>query len=227
MLLRSRILLERSTRWLLRNRRRPLDIAAAISQFAPGTRAIAEALPRLLGPAERAAVGAQAAELEAAGAPSALAQRIAHAEPLVPALDIVELATANELDPVAAAEVYFALGSRLELHWLRDQIIALPREKRWDAMARAALRDDVYAEQAALAGEVLRGGLDGQTPRQRVEVWLAENAAPVERCLQVVAELRAAGPPDLARLSVVVREVRNLITTAGAREPDRAPAVGS
>jgi glutamate dehydrogenase len=171
-------------------------------------------------------VRAHGAELEAAGAPPSLAARIAQAEALVPALEIVELATTSELDAVAAAEVHFALGSRLELHWLRDQIIALPRETRWDAMARAALRDDVYAEQGALTAEVLRGGIEGQTPRERVEAWLSENAAAVERCLQVVAELRAAGPPDLARLSVVVREVRNLITTAGAREPaaERAPA---
>jgi glutamate dehydrogenase len=226
MLLRSRVLLERSTRWLLRKRPRPLDIAATIALIASGARAIAEALPSLLGPGEREAVRAHAAELEAAGAPPGLAQRVAQAEALVPALEVVELATATGLDPVAAAEVYFTLGSRLELHWLRDQVIALPRETRWDAMARAALRDDVYAEQGALTAEVLRGGLDGRTPGQRVEAWLAENAAAVERCLQVVAELRAAGPPDLARLSVVVREVRNLITTAAARErtPEPAPA---
>jgi glutamate dehydrogenase len=218
------VLLERSTRWLLRNRRRPLDIAATIAQLAPGARAIAATLPRLLGPGERDAVRAHAAELEAAGTPRLLAERIAQAEALVPALELVELATANDLDSAAAAEVYFSLGTRLELQWLRDQIIALPRETRWDAMARAALRDDVYAEQAALTAEVLRGGLDGQSPRERVDAWLAENAPAVERCLQVVGELRAAGPPDLARLSVVVREVRNLITTAAAREAASEPA---
>ena len=36
MLLRARILLERATRWLLRNRRRPLDIAAAVARYAAG-----------------------------------------------------------------------------------------------------------------------------------------------------------------------------------------------
>ena len=41
MLLRARILLERATRWLLRNRRRPLDIAATIARYAPGATALA------------------------------------------------------------------------------------------------------------------------------------------------------------------------------------------
>ena len=47
MLLRSRILLERTTRWLLRHRRRPLDIAETVARYAPGTAAVAEALPTL------------------------------------------------------------------------------------------------------------------------------------------------------------------------------------
>ena len=56
---------------------------------------------------------------------------------------------------ISAADVYFSLGARLELQWLRDRIVALSRETRWEAMARAALRDDVYGEQAALTAEVL------------------------------------------------------------------------
>jgi glutamate dehydrogenase len=219
MLLRSRVLLERSTRWLLRNRRRPLDIAATISQFAQGVAAVSEALPTLLGAAESEPARGEAAELAKAGVPPDLAERVAHLEALVSALDIVETARSSGVDVVSAARVHFVVGTRLELHWLRDQIVALPRDTRWDAMARAALRDDVYAEQAALTAEVLRGA-DGGTPDERVVAWLSHNKAPVERCLLVLTDLRAGGPPDLARLSVAVREVRNVINAAAAPEPE-------
>jgi glutamate dehydrogenase len=218
MMLSARVLLERSTRWLLRNRRRPLDIAATIAHFAPGARAVSEALPTLLGQAEREAARFETGKLETAGVPSAVAGLVAHLEALVPALDIIEVAGAAGIEVRTAAEVYFALGTRLELPWLRDQIIALERDTRWDAMARAALRDDVYAEQAALTAEVLRAGADGRSPRERVEAWLEANQGAVERCVQVLTEIRAAGPPDLARLSVAVREVRNLINAAAASE---------
>ena len=63
MLLRSRILLERTTRWLLRHRRRPLDIAETVARYAPGAAAIAEALPTLLG-----ASGIEEAKARAQGA---------------------------------------------------------------------------------------------------------------------------------------------------------------
>ena len=158
MLLRARILLERATRWLLRNRRRPIDIAATVARYAPGAAALAEALPALLGPSELEVARAKAAALAEVGVPPELAQRVAHLEALVPTFELVEIAAATELDVAAAAEVYFALGARLELHWLRDRIVDLPRETRWEAMARAALRDDVYSEQAGLTAEVLRSG---------------------------------------------------------------------
>jgi glutamate dehydrogenase len=210
------VLLERSTRWFLRNRRRPLDIAATIARFTPGAAAIAEALPTLV-PLDPRGV----AELTAAGVPAGLAGRIAQIEELVPTLDIVEISDAVGLDPVSTAHVYFALGERLELHWLREQIVALPRETRWDAMARSALRDDVYAEQAALTADVLGAGSNGLAPDERVATWLAHNAVAVDRCLSVISELRNSGPLDVARLSVAVREVRNLINAAAA--PAAAP----
>ncbi len=217
MLLRARILLERATRWLLRNRRRPLDIAATVARYAPGAAALAEALPALLGHSELDAARAKAAKLADAGVPAGLAQRVSHLEALVPTFELVEIAAASELEVAAAAEIYFALGARLELHWLRDRIVDLPRETRWEAMARAALRDDVYSEQAGLTAEVLRAGVGA-------ERWLRENAAAVERSLQVLADIRTGGTLDLARLSVAVREMRNLIHSSGTPQPAAQPA---
>jgi glutamate dehydrogenase len=78
-------------------------------------------------------------------------------------------------------------------------------------MARAALRDDVYAEQAALTGVVLASG-------QTVEQWLAANKGAADRTLQVLADIRAGSSLDLARLSVAVRELRNLIQSSSAAE---------
>ena len=217
MLLRARILLERATRWLLRNRRRPIDIAAAVARYASGAATLAEALPTLLGPSELEAALARAEGFADVGVPPELARRVAYLETLVPTLDLVEIAGAAEVDVTSAAAVYFALGARLELHWLRDRIVDLPRETRWEAMARAALRDDVYSEQAGLTAEVLRAGAG-------VELWQAENASAIERSLQVLSDIRSGGTLDLARLSVAVREIRNLIHSSGTQEPAAQPA---
>ncbi len=218
----ARILLERAARWILRNRPRPLDVEGIVARFAPGADELAGAVPGLLGESEAAAARAKAEALVGAGVPDELAARVAHLEALVPALDLVELADRSGLDLVAAATVYYELGARLELHWLRDRIVALPRGTRWEAMARAALRDDVYAEQAALAGAVVGTCTEGD-PRERVETWLDRHAAAAERCLRVLADIRSGGGLDLARLSVGVRELRNLIASSGVAERREEP----
>ena len=215
MFLRGRILLERTARWLLRNLPRPLDVEAAIERFAPGLAALTELLPGMLGEAEASTARALADELGHAGVPRLLASRVAHLVALVPSPDLVRIAEATGLSVAAVAQAYCALGARLELWWLRERIVALPRDSRWAAMARAALRDDVYVEQAALTSEVMSAHSDGVAPLTRVDEWITLNRDGVDRCLRVLADIRTGGAVDLARLSVAVREIRNLIQATG------------
>ncbi len=215
MFLRGRILLERTARWLLRNLPRPLDVEAAIERFAPGLAELSELLPGMLGEAEAATARALADELAAAAVPRQLASRVAHLVALVPSPELVRIAESTGLEVASVAQAYCVLGSRLELWWLRERIVALPRDSRWASMARAALRDDVYVEQAALTAEVMNARSDGVAPLARVDEWIALNREGVDRCLRVLADIRTGGAVDLARLSVAVREIRNLIQASG------------
>jgi glutamate dehydrogenase len=209
MLLKVRVLHERVTRWLLRNRPRPIDIAAAITRYAPAVGALVASAGDVVCAADRAAARRVADGLVDAGVPKELAERIGHLDSLLPALDIVEAADATGLGFDEVAGVYFAIDDRLELHALRGLIAALPREERWDALARRALWEDLMSEHRALAISVLRSS---DVPvAERLPAWTARNAAPVERCVQVLADVRSGGSADLATLSVAVRELRNLI----------------
>ena len=219
MLLKGRVLLERATRWLLRNRPRPLDIAAAISHFGPGTKALAAAAGDVLCAPDREAARRATEEFVAAGVQRSLAGRVGHLESLLPALDLVEVAAATGLSFEEVTAVYFAIDDLLKLHSLRERIAALPREERWEALARRALWEDIQSEHRALTADVLQESENGAVA-ERVGTWTAHNAAAVERCMQVLADVKGGDASDLATLSVAVREIRNLIeaTTAPARE---------
>jgi glutamate dehydrogenase len=196
-----------------------------VPRYAPGFAELVERLPELLGPSALEEATGRGKALTDVGVPAELAGRMSRLLSLVPAPDIVEIAAASGLDVASVAETYFGLGEQLELQWLRDRIVSLPRDTRWDAMARAALRDDVYAEQAGLTAAVVRSRVDGQPAPERVERWLAQNAAAVERSRQVLSEIRSVGALDLARLSVAVRELRNLIQSSGSAHQGAEPPV--
>jgi glutamate dehydrogenase len=219
MLLEGRKLVERATRWLVRSRPRPLDIAAEIDRFAPGAALLAETLQGVLHGADRTALEQAAARYVRAGVPEELATRVAGLGALFSALEIVDVAgvTGAPLEVVAA--VYHAIGARLQLQWLRDEITALPRDNRWQTLARAALRDELYGVHSALAREALETGPPGLDAEARAEAWHAQSRAGVDRALQVLSDIRMGGLSSLETLSVALREVRNLIQSGARAAP--------
>jgi glutamate dehydrogenase len=204
---------------VLRRRRPPLDVAGEVERFTAGVGSLSSHLPELLSPIELDAHRHVVDRLRSAGVPSELATRVAGFDPLGSALDIVEMAEEAGESVEAVAAVYFALGDRLQLHWLRDQIEALPRDNRWHTLARTALRDDLYAQERAITADVVRVSAPGDAPDARIASWIARNDAAVRRATQLIADVKAGGAPELATLSVVLRESHNLIQSASASPP--------
>jgi len=210
MLLDGGRLIVRATLWLLRNRRHLADVSATIARFKPGIEALAALLPAALADGERAGFEQVQARFAQAGVPGALAARVASFDVLPAAFDLVEVAEALGRDVAAAARAYFALGGRLELPWLRERFATLPSESHWQALAKAALRDELAGLQRQLAADVLRGAAGGGDAQQAIGAWEESNRALLERLRQVNADLRAQKTLDLAMASVAMRELRNI-----------------
>ena len=213
MLQETRKLVERAARWLLRNRPRPLDIERDIEHFAAGAAAFRDGLRDVVAASSRDAIDAAAAGFVERGVPEDLAAEVACCDDLLSALAVVEVAAGAAIPVEAAASVYFELGEKLDLHWLRDRIAALPRDNRWQALSRAALRDDLYAQLSALTLDSLRLDTGGAAPAGRVDAWLRQNRIPVARCRQIVGDLMNAGQTDFTMLSVAMGEIRTLRQT--------------
>jgi glutamate dehydrogenase len=130
----------------------------------PGAMGLYASITRLLSPEDAEPLARRADELRERGVPEDLATACAALPIMFSALDIVVVADESELDVDQVAAAHFRLGSQLGLHWLRDRIVALPRDDRWRARARAALRDDLYAIHRAITSEVLRSAPSDAEP---------------------------------------------------------------
>ncbi len=211
--LEGRKLTERAARWLLNFRRPPFDIQATIDFFAAGVLTVAGGLPRLLAGRDLAGFGERREIYAARGVPDSLADRIAGMVPAYSAFDIVDIARGTSRSVEETAEVYFDLADRLQIARLRDMITALPRDDRWNTMARGALRDDLYTAHAALARDVLSVTGPG-SPEQRLAAWVQRNDSAVRRANQTLTEIWESNAFTVATLSVAVRAVRTLVTTS-------------
>ncbi len=195
----------------MRNRPRPIEVAATIELFAPGAAELARALPGVLEGSDRDAYEERETRFAQGDVPPALASRAAGSDAVLSALDIVEVASTSAHTTEAVTAVYFRLGSRFALHWLRDRMIELPRSSRWQVLARAALRDDLATLQRALTAAVLAASPATTDVEHAIEHWAAVNEASVQRCASMLADIRASRTYDVTTLSVALREARNLV----------------
>jgi glutamate dehydrogenase len=211
--LHSRRLVERGTRWLLNNRPQPLQLAETVDFFAERVEQVWSQLTKLLRGADLEWWQRIHDELTASGVPDELATRVAGFSSAFPALDIVSVADRMGKDPLDVAEVYYDLADRLQISRLMDRIIELPRADRWQSMARASIREDLYAAHAALTADVLAVGNGTSTPEQRFTAWEEKNAAILGRARTTLEEIQSSETFDLANLSVAMRTMRTLLRT--------------
>jgi glutamate dehydrogenase len=222
MLIEARRLVERATRWLVRANPSSVDIERTVNRYAAGAGMLWAAVPGMLDGTDRVAYDARAGQLLAAGVGRDLARRVASMPSMLQVFDIVEIANATERDHDTVVQTFFALGSRLRLNWLRDQIIGLPRDNRWRARARDALYDDLNSLVRALAQEVLEIGGASAGSDEAIDVWESGHGAALQRCLGMLADIDASGIYDTTTLPVALREVRNLVRAASGA-PVTAP----
>ncbi|GAB2653969.1 NAD-glutamate dehydrogenase [Kribbella swartbergensis] len=211
MRLETRTLVERATRWLVSNRRPPVDIEELIEFFAPGIAKLTAALPDVLRGRELALFEQRREALVSKGVPADFATRIAVLPPAYAGLGIVETASHGDLDIHEVSKVHFALGERLQLGRFLERIIGLPRSDRWQTMARAALRDDLHAVHARLTAQVLETTDATAEPEERVIAWQDQNEAALSRAATMLEEIVETEGPELAHLSVGLRLVRTLL----------------
>src|SRR5207247_12756 len=137
--LEIRRLLDRAVRWLVTNRRVPLDVTGEIARLGSGVARLLPELATLARGREREAMQARCEQISALGVPERIAEwstRIMYGFGL---LDIVGLADTTGVDTTEVAGVYFVLSGRFRVDELLSRISDLPRTDRWDTLARMAL----------------------------------------------------------------------------------------
>ncbi|GAA4865754.1 NAD-glutamate dehydrogenase [Saccharopolyspora rosea] len=218
LVLESRRLLDRASRWLLSNRPQPLAIGAEISRFRPVVAELSGSVRGLL--QGKAAEGATA-KIDgwvSAGVPQDLAERIGVLLDSYALLDITEVAELAERDGVVAerspqesAELYYALAEHLDIERMLLAVNELERGNRWHSLARLALRDDFYASLREITTDVLRTSDPEDSAEDKITRWESTNASRLARARSSLEQIRSSGRLDLATLSVAARQLRSMV----------------
>ena len=115
-------LLERSALWLLRHRGHPLNIEESVKYFKSDVAKLTKSLSKSLTKQYVAVINKQIKDLISNNVPKAIASRVVELITLSTAFDIVEIIKASKKSAAFVAAVYFDIGARLELIWIRQKI---------------------------------------------------------------------------------------------------------
>jgi glutamate dehydrogenase len=108
------------------------------------------------------------------------------------------------------AALYYGLSEHLGIDLALTSVSALERGDRWHALARLALRDDLYGSLRAITLDALREDAPGTPVETAIAQWEKANASRLLRARAALHEVGTAGQLDLATLSVVSRQLRGL-----------------
>ncbi len=201
-------LLKQATLWLMQIRQR-FTLSGAVSRYQEHVNEIVAAFPKVLHGSYRSQWEARRGELCADGVSAALARRLAGIPMLRSVLDIAELTRRTSHEPGRVASVYFALGERLYVPWIQDAVWHLEPPGRWEALARAELRQDTARMHALLTRRVLAKDGDGEPPpRKLITKWEQGGNGRVAFSLNRLEEMHTAQLNSFPTLSAAVAELR-------------------
>ncbi|MDT0619184.1 NAD-glutamate dehydrogenase [Salinisphaera sp. P385] len=201
-------LLKHAVGWLLARANGQTDMAGWLEDNRAAARQLLAGLSAQFAGAYARQFRDRTQVLEADGVPSNLAGRLAAIEDAGGLFDMLGIARHCEADPEKVAALYFEVGDRLSLQWLQQAIQGLAAEGRWQALARASLRDDCYRAHARLVADILIRA-EGESPE--IDAWLNAPGSRAAFVAQRLSELRGTEQPGFEHLSVAVRDLAGLV----------------
>jgi glutamate dehydrogenase len=206
-----RRLLDRASRWFLSTRPSTIDVVAEVERFRGPVAEFGPRIHELLQGSERRRLERRTKELEKLGIPPSTATQAASLLDRFSLLDVVDLAEELQLPVQEVAGVYYYASEKFGIDDLLTRVSNLPRDDRWDALARGAMRDDLYAVLESLTRSVLVASDGGDTPAKRFEYWADANRDALKRAKTALHGVERLDNAGLAALSVALRTLRSVL----------------
>ncbi|MET4666051.1 NAD-glutamate dehydrogenase domain-containing protein [Sphingomonas sp. PvP056] len=149
-----------------------------------------------------------AAALEAAGAPTALVQKVVRLFEMDGAVGLADLGDRLGIDETELTRAFTRLGQALGLDWAQANAARIESSDPWERLLIAGLARDFQQLRLEFLARAAGGKLD---PQALVDAWLADNAARVGQFKAVVDRARLAPAPNAAMLAQIAGQTRVLL----------------
>ncbi|MDX2082694.1 MAG: NAD-glutamate dehydrogenase [Rickettsiales bacterium] len=212
MFLSSNKLLERSVLWLLRNQSKGA-ISPIITRFRKIADELSAVLSDVLAEASRESFERKIDRYYLNNVDRKLAGRIAALDPLASVFDIAEISAASSFDLKIIAKVYFEVGTRFSLKWLRSKVSGANYSNHWHKLSSKTILEDLYSYQMKIAKSIVDSSSKDKifSETDSLKNWIKKFDFLVERFDSFITELKAQPDPDLSVFIVALNRLKPLV----------------
>jgi glutamate dehydrogenase len=142
-----------------------------------------------------------------------LANKIAAMDPVASAFDIAEISAASNFDLKTIAKIYFAVGNRFSLKWLRSRVSKLAPDNYWQKLSSKTILEDLYYYQMQIAKRIVDFSCNDKNlcETDSLANWIKTVDFLVERFDSFVSDLKTHPNPDLSVFIVALNRLKPLV----------------
>ena len=191
MFTQAALFLERTALWFLRTLPQPMPIAATLEAYAPGIATYIDIYEDAITPTVRDAYETKRQRFLGMGAPEDMAHRIARLDIVSSGLDVVHLSNVSGLSVPDVAAHFFALGTELQLGWLRRATSRMTRgDSHWERLAIISTLNQMSDHQRRLTAETLALHEGTGNAAEAVAQWAENNRHGLERYRRFIEDIK-------------------------------------
>jgi glutamate dehydrogenase len=134
-------------------------------------------------------------------------------DPAASAFDIAEICAISNFDLKSIAKIYFAVGTRFSLKWMRSKISELNIDNHWQRLSAKVILEDLYHCQMKIAKEVVGFSCNNKEicETESLNAWNNKMQFSVERFDSFISDLKTQTNPDLAVFIVAINRLKSLV----------------
>lgn len=206
------LLIERASGWFLRNMSHPLKTGEIVDNYAPKIAEISKVLSKITSKVIQDSTKQRKEKYISQNVPEEVATKIAELDVLASAPDIVMVAEKTDLPVKIVGKIYFEMGDRLKIGWLRLEAKKLLSDIRWDNLAVKTLISIFYDQQMRLTEDVVNKGFDKKSTTVTLEKWLEGKKKVLGRYANFIIDLQTQERITNSMLTVAVERVNSVLS---------------
>ncbi len=201
-------LTRRATRWFLKNRIHNLYIDIQVAEFTKLTEYLTNKIIHILPKNDLKHYSEQLNYFVKNGVPEKLASKIASCDNLLSSLEILEICLQQELSIEAVAKLYYSLGDKLELNWLRNKVTNIKPKDTWEDLLRTKLLDEIDWWQRQLLLDIIQ---KYTTDENCINNWFESHQKIINKWEETKKHLKSSVVVNSIMLTVSVQEFSNMV----------------